>query len=353
MSSILTLRGRISNAEYWTNSRTAFGHANTANVVGVGAVDYRFPSFPSSFTSRGGIPLFFDTNGNSVNTNRNQPRIAAQQNTDTTFFFVSPVTDPDSTGFPNFTGTSAAAPHAAAVAALMKDCDATLTPSQIYNAMEQSAIDIEFAPASTGFDQFTGYGALDAELALDYIADIEIGILGNGIPISDGSTTTSTGNNTGFGSVPVDGGAKDNDFLVRNETTNCGYISISGDVSISGTHDSDFSIVQQPNDMFLQYDETAQTFTVRFNPTATGTRTATVTVNSNDPDEGTYTFTVSGNGVIPDVNNDGIVSPVDVVEILNRIGDSSAVSTHDVNDDGVVNNIDAEITINSLGTTVP
>ena len=338
----IDLRRTISNAEYWTNSGTSFGHGNTANVVGVGAVDYRFPSFPASFTSRGGIPLFFDTSGNRVIDNRNQPRIAAQQNTDTTFFF--PGADPDSTGFPNFAGTSAAAPHAAAVAALMKDCDATLTPAQIYDAMEQSAIDINFAPASSGFDEFTGYGELDAQRAISFIAD-EIDIQGNGFSILDGSTTSSMTNNTFFGPVDFRGDLTQT-FSIENDSTNCGYVELSNNPSVivSGAHPEDFEVTVQPSDTFIETGEAGTTFSIRFDPTEAGIRTATVIIHNNDPDEGVYTFQIEGQAV-PDVNNDGVVSPVDAVEVLNRVGDSSAVSEYDLNGDGFVTNEDVDITI--------
>jgi hypothetical protein len=63
---------------------------------------------------------------------------------DTTFFGGS---DPDGTGFPNFFGTSAAAPHAAGVAALMKHLVVTLTPDATYAALKVTAIDMTRAPA--------------------------------------------------------------------------------------------------------------------------------------------------------------------------------------------------------------
>jgi subtilisin family serine protease len=71
------------------------------------------------------------------------------------------VTGPDgvSTSVPGFTtfyGTSAAAPHAAAVAALVKGRNPALTAAQIRNVLTSTALDIE-AP---GVDSDTGYGIL-------------------------------------------------------------------------------------------------------------------------------------------------------------------------------------------------
>ena len=60
--------------------------------------------------------------------------------------------------FGTFTGTSAAAPHAGAIAALVKSAAPGLTPAQIRTALTSTAIDIE-AP---GVDRDSGFGILDA-----------------------------------------------------------------------------------------------------------------------------------------------------------------------------------------------
>jgi hypothetical protein len=57
-----------------------------------------------------------------------------------------------------FFGTSAAAPHTGAVAALMLSKNPTLSPAAIQQIMRQTAVDIE-AP---GFDRLAGAGRLDA-----------------------------------------------------------------------------------------------------------------------------------------------------------------------------------------------
>jgi len=58
-------------------------------------------------------------------------------------------------GFPSlFYGTSAAAPHAAAIAALLKSANPALTPAQIKTALQSTALDIE----AVGIDRDSGAG---------------------------------------------------------------------------------------------------------------------------------------------------------------------------------------------------
>jgi hypothetical protein len=65
-------------------------------------------------------------------------------------------------GFNPFFGTSAAAPHAAGIAALIKSAKPSLTPAQIYDAMISTALDIRAA----GVDRDSGYGLVMAPPAV-------------------------------------------------------------------------------------------------------------------------------------------------------------------------------------------
>ncbi len=94
-------------------------------------------------------------------------------------------------GFIPFFGTSAAAPHAAAIAALIKSALPAITPAQIRTALMSSAIDIE-AP---GFDRDAGAGIIMAyeallaagatpiasDLSLGTVTTVETGGNGNGV----------------------------------------------------------------------------------------------------------------------------------------------------------------------------
>jgi hypothetical protein len=154
--------------EYATQSATTFGHANAAGAEAVAAVPfYRTPAFGDdtptveSFSSLGGVPIYFDPDGNrrSEPVVRRKPEITAPDGTNTTFFGGDTGRDEDS--FPNFFGTSAAAPHAAAVAALMQAFEER-SPARIYADLEGGALDIE-AP---GFDFRSGYGLVRADLSV-------------------------------------------------------------------------------------------------------------------------------------------------------------------------------------------
>jgi subtilisin family serine protease len=153
-----------------TQSGTCFGHANAKGAIAIGAVDYRNtprfgkPLVLEKFSSAGGVPIFFDTVGRRLATPevRRVPWVVALDGVDTTFFGGK---DTDRTGWPNFFGTSAAAPHVAGVAALMQEDSPVLTPAEIRKRMAETAID--FGPA--GHDYLCGYGIIDAYSAVGYL----------------------------------------------------------------------------------------------------------------------------------------------------------------------------------------
>ena len=188
--------GTISN--YATNTGASFGHNQAINAAGVGATRYdATPAYGVNppqleyFSSAGGSPILFDAAGNRLASpeSRPQPRFTSIDGSDTTFFGG----DYEGNALPNFFGTSAAAPHAAAVAALMKSAVPSLTATQIYAALQSTAID----QGAAGYDYDTGYGLIQADKALAAVTGI--GISGtvfqdtNGNGIQDGSETGIAG----------------------------------------------------------------------------------------------------------------------------------------------------------------
>ena len=163
--------------KYATDSSTIVGHANSATAAAVGASDYfRTPAYRESpalladFSSWGGTPILFAEDGTRLPAAevREQPRFVAPHFGNTSFFVQ--ISDWEFDGLPNFSGTSAAAPNAAAVAALMMHLDPTLTAAEVVAALEATAVDM----LEAGYDPGTGHGLIQAEAALARVAGISI-----------------------------------------------------------------------------------------------------------------------------------------------------------------------------------
>jgi len=166
--------------EYDTNSPTVIPHSTAPGALSVGAVAYFEQDNPQSYTSIGPATILFTPGGSPITPEvRAKPDIAAIDGVNNTFFG----SDVEGDGRPNFFGTSAAAPHAAAVAALVKQANPSFTPAQIFSAMTSTAEDL----GPVGFDNVTGFGLVDAYAAiygeglpasLPLVEDFEDGVLG-------------------------------------------------------------------------------------------------------------------------------------------------------------------------------
>jgi Ca2+-binding RTX toxin-like protein len=184
--------------EYATNSPTIFGHPAATNASAVAAVPYFDQDNPEPFTSVGPTTILFAPDGTRLATPevRQTPRIAAIDGTDTTFF----QTDTDGNGFPNFFGTSAAAPHAAAVAALVQQANPDFTPAQIYDRLESTATDL----GAQGFDNVAGAGLIDAYNAV--FGAVEPALLPFADSFEDGNLSPAyETHTTGAGRIQVTG----------------------------------------------------------------------------------------------------------------------------------------------------
>lgn len=144
--------------EFATNSGTIVGHAAAAGAVAVGAVPYYSPITIQPFSSRGNATIYFDPAGGRLATPqlRLKPDVVAPDDVNTTFFGVDIPEDSDP--FPNFKGTSAAAPHVAGVAALILDVNPHLTRNELYNVLTLTAVDL----GAPGRDSAYGFGRIDA-----------------------------------------------------------------------------------------------------------------------------------------------------------------------------------------------
>ena len=172
---LILLRGELDDA--LTTSGATRGHSAAANAMSVAATpaaasfdgvsaDGPYPGLftaaneSEDFTSDGPRRIILTTAGaeitpgNRTSTGgvvRQKPEITAADGVST----AAP-------GFNPFYGTSAAAPHAAAIAGLLKSALPSLTLAQVRTALVNSAIDIEVP----GVDRDTGAGIIMAHAAL-------------------------------------------------------------------------------------------------------------------------------------------------------------------------------------------
>ena len=141
------------------------------NFVGPDGVNTTFLGFPISDS---------DINGISVPNSGLLPTTTTQCQNDASY--------------PNFFGTSAATPHAAGIAALMLQQESSLTPAQIYAALQASALPMLVGSAPEP-NFLAGYGFIQADAAL-------------AVPVLTlGATSIPLGSSTTLTWLSVDGGS--------------------------------------------------------------------------------------------------------------------------------------------------
>ncbi|HUQ08921.1 MAG TPA: S8 family serine peptidase [Steroidobacteraceae bacterium] len=160
--------GNTSPQEYTSYmDPVTYGHNSAAGAIGVAAYPFFAPFVPEAFTSPGPSTIYFDKDSKRLRRTeyRQKPDIAAMDGANTTFFTSDTANDDDT--FPNFFGTSAAAPHAAAIAALMLDAaggPGSLKPKKVRQVLQDSTFAHDLDPYfSWGFAlSRSGFVAIDA-----------------------------------------------------------------------------------------------------------------------------------------------------------------------------------------------
>ena len=147
-----------------------FGHSAVADAFSVAAVDAAqagggeftggVTTSVELFSSDGNRRIFYDTNGNLISGSplfaagngevRRKPDLTAPDGVSTTL--------PGTSGLNPFFGTSAAAPHAAGVAALIKSGNPGITSAKMRTALTKTSTDIE----GLGRDRDSGFGIVNA-----------------------------------------------------------------------------------------------------------------------------------------------------------------------------------------------
>ena len=201
-----------------------------------------------------------------------------------------------------------------------------------------------------------------------YVPTPDIQVLGNGIEIVSGDTTPSLDDATVFPVTPI-GSSTEVLYTINNP----------GDAELFL-----FQVDFGGNDNFFLSSVTASpvpaggtaTLGISFAPTSAGIEQTVFTLVSNDPDDSSLTFTIQGSTppeftwtnetLNVDVNNDGNVTPIDALQILNQLGartftvnggnvlvDPARLTEHpgrffDTNGDGNITPIDALRVLNYI-----
>jgi Subtilase family len=229
------------------NDGTVYGHNSATGAIAVAAADYRrtpefgvSPPLVESFSSAGPTNIWVDGAGHILSSPevRVTPAITAPDGVNTSFFgkdTTGPNGDADS--FPNFFGTSAAAPAAAATAALLLQERPGLSLPYLRSLLMNSAIDMDNGIGTSPFDFGTGAGLIQADKALDPIlppppsgtsADMtlrhgadglyEIYDIGNNAILA-GHLLGQVGTEWAFVTLGGFSGSDTGDMLLRNATT--------------------------------------------------------------------------------------------------------------------------------------
>jgi hypothetical protein len=325
----------VTVTNYTTNSSTNFGHSNAAGAEAVGAADYMYTpywtcligsSLPclsaaelSYFSSAGGTPILFDTSGNRLSSpvHRNKPGIVAPDGGNTTFFY--PGSDYEGDGWPNFFGTSAAAPHAAGVAAVLKSANSALSPTQIYSALESTAANMTArcaigspgtstvsCPSTTpitqteGYNYDAGFGFIQADQAVAAVTGgssppptCNLSLDKTSITLGDNATLSWTTTNAtslsidqGIGSVALSGST-------QVSPTSTGTTLYTGTVTGDGgtnTCSATLTVTQPPPPAALSLSLNPSSMSL----SRRGQNSKTTVVTVNGPDSDTVTLSVSG-----------------------------------------------------------
>lgn len=177
----------------------------------------------------------------------------------------------------------------------------------------------------------------------------EINIRGNGTNISDNDTTPSLTDDTDFGNVDITLGTNANTFTIQNlGTANLNLTGGSPYVTITGTNAGDFTLTANPTTPIAASGNT--TFTITFNPSATGLRTATVTIANDDSNENPYNFDIQGTGTttLPEINVRGNGVDITDGDVTPSVLDDTDFGNVDVTSGTNVNTF----TIQNLGTSL-
>lgn len=139
-----------------------YGHSNNPNALTVGAVYYgnakSYSNQAFGVVVEQGQLEPFSAKGNPDSL---KPDVVAPDGLPISFNLGGDSRSDVNPGFFDFFGTSASAPFTAGVAALLLQADPTATPTEIYNALRNTA-----SSSESGFDSRLGFGLIRADKAV-------------------------------------------------------------------------------------------------------------------------------------------------------------------------------------------
>ena len=311
---INTIRGRLTvNTTGQTHGHSAVDQTGVFSVAatpaaqpfGAGNPTGPFPNpFNAAnnvelFTSDGPRRVFFNADGSAITpgnfsstggTVRNKPDITGADGVSTTL--------PAGSGLNPFFGTSAAAPSAASIAALVKSADPTLTQAEIRNALTSTAIDI-MAP---GYDRDSGSGIVMAWEALN-----SLGVTGSANPQVG---TVTAAENPGNGNGVIEAG--EGGVLSIQLKNTSGVVDATGITATLTTSTPGVTITQPGTSVYpdlaagtgIATNTTPFTFTVASDAACALTINFTLTVNYTGGPQRVATFSVP-TGMVTLTNNLG------------------------------------------------
>ncbi|WP_263789311.1 S8 family serine peptidase [Salinibacter sp.] len=202
--------------EHAPSGPTLYGHPMAEGALAVAAAPFFNtaaynanvdPAVLEPFSSKGGIKVRFDETGIPILAPeaREKPDLTATDGVDNTFFGTDSAYDTDT--HPNFFGTSAAAPNAAAIAALVWEANPGFTPTEVYDHLKSSAQDVTerqtrngaFVSVPSGVDAWSGHGFMRATTAALPVTLADFGAVVEEKRAVLTWTTTRETNNAGFG----------------------------------------------------------------------------------------------------------------------------------------------------------
>lgn len=159
----------VSAVEYPTSTGTdvvgptIFGHNGAASAFTVGAVPFNNTSIPEYYSSHGPVTYLFQPVPST--TPLGSPHVLTKPDFAAVDCVVNTFFPPPSSTTNRFCGTSDAAPHAAGVAALLRQARPAATPAQVGGALSATAI-----PVGTSPPNVVGAGLIQADTAVRNIS---------------------------------------------------------------------------------------------------------------------------------------------------------------------------------------